>query len=176
MQEIINELLYVFYYILPAYVANAVPVIFGGGLPLDAGRLFLDGKPVFGANKTVRGFFSGLAAGTFTGFMLRSLYSINGFPKEILFQYDPLLAFLLSLGALIGDLIHSFVKRRLNIAPGSPLPVADQLDFVLGALLFSVMIYPPPLLTAAIILILTPPIHLLTNFFAYLLSVKKNPW
>jgi len=176
MQAIINELLYVFYYILPAYIANATPVIFGGGYPLDAGKLFWDGKPVFGTNKTVRGFFSGLLAGTFTGFILRELYNLEGFPKEILFQYDPLLGFLLSLGALTGDLVHSFVKRRLNIAPGSPLPIADQLDFVSGALLFSVMIYPPTLLTAAIILILTPPIHLLTNLLAYLIGVKKTPW
>jgi CDP-2,3-bis-(O-geranylgeranyl)-sn-glycerol synthase len=176
MQAVINQLLYVFYYILPAYIANAVPVIFGGGLPLDAGKLFWDGKPVFGANKTVRGFFSGLMAGTLTGFALGSLYDLNGFPKEILFPYDPRLGFLLSLGALTGDLIHSFVKRRLSIAPGSPLPVADQLDFVLGALLFSVIVYPPTWLSAAIILVLTPPIHLLTNLVAYLVGVKKNPW
>jgi CDP-2,3-bis-(O-geranylgeranyl)-sn-glycerol synthase len=176
MQEIVNELLYVFYYILPAYIANAVPVIFGGGFPLDAGKLFWDGKPIFGANKTVRGFFSGLLAGTFTSFALMSLYDLKGFPRKILFQYDPLLGFMLSLGALIGDLTHSFVKRRLNIAPGSPLPVADQLDFVLGALLFSIVIYPPPWLTATIILILTPPIHLLTNFLAYLIGFKETPW
>ncbi len=176
MQTIINDIVYAFYYILPAYVANAAPVIFGGGYPLDAGRLFWDGKPIFGSNKTVRGFFAGLLVGTFAGFVLSHLYQLEGFPQNFLFQYNTLLGFVLSLGALTGDLIHSFIKRRLDISPGSPLPVADQLDFVLGALLFSVVVYPLPWRIAVIILIVTPPIHLLTNFLAYLIGVKKTPW
>jgi CDP-2,3-bis-(O-geranylgeranyl)-sn-glycerol synthase len=176
MEAIIKDLVYALYFILPAYVANAAPVVFGGGYPLDAGRRFWDGKPIFGSNKTVRGFFAGLIAGTLTGFVLSSLYQVAGFPKDFLFPYNFLLGFMLSLGALTGDLLHSFLKRRLNISPGSPLPVADQLDFVLGALLFSVVVYPPPWLPAIIILAVTPPIHLLTNFLAYLLGVKMTPW
>ncbi|MDH5782327.1 MAG: CDP-2,3-bis-(O-geranylgeranyl)-sn-glycerol synthase [Candidatus Bathyarchaeota archaeon] len=176
MQTIINDIIYAFYYILPAYVANAAPVIFGGGYPLDAGKLFWDGKPIFGSNKTVRGFFAGLLVGTFAGFVLSRLYQLSGFPQNSLFQYDAWLGFMLSLGALNGDLLHSFIKRRLDISPGSPLPVADQLDFALGALLFSVVVYPPPWLIAVIIVVVTPPIHLLTNFLAYLIGAKETPW
>ncbi len=176
MQIIINDIIYAFYYIFPAYVANAMPVIFGGGYPLDAGKIFWDGKPTLGANKTVRGFFAGLLVGTFAGFVLSSLYQLDGFPKGLLFQYDISLGFMLSFGALTGDLFHSFLKRRLDIPPGSPLPVADQLDFALGALLFSMAVHPPSWLIALIIIIVTPPIHLLTNFFAYLIGVKKTPW
>lgn len=176
MQIAISDIVYAFYYILPAYVANAAPVVFGGGYPLDGGRLFWDGKPIFGSNKTVRGLFAGLLVGTFAGFVLSSLYPLDEFPRDFLFSYDIMLGFALSLGALTGDLLHSFIKRRLAISPGAPLPVADQLDFAVGALLFSVGIYPPPLLHAAIILIATPPIHLLTNFLAYLIGAKKTPW
>ncbi len=176
METILNDVIYAFYYILPAYVANAAPVIFGGGYPVDAGRSFWDGKPLFGSNKTLRGLFAGLLVGTFAGFVLSLLYQLEGFPRNFLFQYDILRGFLLSLGALTGDLLHSFIKRRLDISPGSPLPIADQLDFVLGALLFSALIYSPPLLIAIIILIVTPPIHLLTNFIAYLIGAKKTPW
>ncbi|MGD8506156.1 MAG: CDP-2,3-bis-(O-geranylgeranyl)-sn-glycerol synthase [Candidatus Bathyarchaeota archaeon] len=176
MQTIINDIIYAFYFILPAYVANAVPVIFGGGYPIDAGKLFLDGKPILGSNKTVRGFIAGLLVGTFLGFVLSNLYQLDGFPQNFLFEYSISLGFMLSLGALTGDLLHSFIKRRLDIAPGSPLPVADQSDFVIGALLFSVLVYPPPWHIAVIILLVTPPIHLLTNFVAYLLGIKKTPW
>jgi CDP-2,3-bis-(O-geranylgeranyl)-sn-glycerol synthase len=176
MQAIINDIVYAFYYILPAYVANAAPVIFGGGYPLDAGKLFRDEKPIFGSNKTIRGFLAGLIVGTFAGFVLSYLSQLNAFPHNFLFQYDVLLGFTLSFGALTGDLLHSFIKRRLDIPPGSPLPVADQLDFVLGALLFSVVVYPPPWFIAVIIVVVTPPIHLLTNFIAYLTGVKKTPW
>jgi len=176
MQTIINDIIYAFYYIAPAYIANAVPVIFGGGYPLDAGKLFWDGKPIFGSNKTIRGLIAGLLLGTLAGFVLSSLYQLEGFPRSFLFQYNIFLGFMVSLGALTGDLVHSFVKRRLDISPGSPLPVADQLDFVLGALLFSVVVYPPPWLATVIILVATAPIHLLMNFLAYLIGVKKTPW
>ena len=175
MQTIINDIIYAFYFIAPAYIANAVPVIFGGGFPLDAGKLFWDGKPIFGSNKTIRGLIAGLLLGTLAGFVLSGLYQLEGFPN-FLFQYDVSLGFMLSLGALTGDLLHSFVKRRLDISPGSPLPVADQLDFALGALLFSVVVYPPSWLAAVIILIATAPIHLLMNSLAYLIGAKKTPW
>lgn len=176
MQTFINDVIYAVYYILPAYVANAAPVIFGGGYPMDAGKLFWDGKRVFGSNKTLRGFFVGLLVGTFASFVLGSLYQLYGFPKNLLFQYDTRLGLVLSAGALTGDLLHSFIKRRLGISPGSPLPVADQLDFAFGALFFSALIYPPPGYIAVIILVITPPVHLLTNFLAYLIGVKKTPW
>jgi len=176
MQTITHEIIYAFYYILPAYFANAAPVVFGGGYPLDAGRLFLDGNPIFGSNKTVRGFFAGLLVGTFAAFALSLLYTLNEFPRDFLFQYDIALGFILSLGALFGDLLHSFIKRRLGISPGSPLPVADQLDFVFGALLFSLLVRPPPWFAAVIIIAATPPIHLLTNLLAYVIGIKKTPW
>lgn len=156
------------YFIVPVYCANAVPVLFGGGLPMDFGRNFIDGKPLFGSHKTFRGFFSGLLTGTVIGVAQSNLPVFQ--PPHVL------LGFVLSLGALIGDLIHSFVKRRLGFPPGASFPVADQLDFVVGALLFSLLISPPSLPIALIILILTPPIHLLTNFIAYRLHVKKEPF
>ncbi len=156
----VTNLVEAVYFMLPAYCANAAPVIFGGGHPIDGGRLFRDGRPVFGSNKTVRGFFVGLITGTLVGIV----------------QGTTLLGFMLSLGTLVGDLVHSFVKRRLNMPPGSPFPVVDQLDFVVGALLFSIPIHQPSLPAALIIFIITPSIHLLTNLLAYFVGLKKTPW
>jgi len=154
------------YFIFPAYCANAAPVIFGGGTPMDFGRTFLDGKPIFGSHKTFRGFFAGLIVGTLVGFV-----------EGAAFHFDVLLGFALSLGALVGDLFDSFVKRRLGFPPGASFPIADQLDFVVGAILFSLMVSPlPPLHIILIVLILTPPIHLVTNFLAFLVGVKSTPW
>ena len=154
-------------FIFPAYCANALPVIVGGGLPLDFGRNFTDGRPIFGRNKTFRGFFVGLIIGTLIGFL-----------ESFVFNYPFLLGFLLSLGALCGDLGGAFLKRRLGLAPGDLLPVVDQVDFVVGAILFSL-----PLALqfmswelAVTVLLVTPPLHLLTNFAAYKLGLKKNPW
>ncbi|MEM2568282.1 MAG: CDP-archaeol synthase, partial [Candidatus Bathyarchaeia archaeon] len=117
-------------FIFPAYCANAIPVLAGGGLPLDLGRKFFDGKPIFGKNKTFRGFFSGLAIGTIVGFAEATVF------QE--YQSIGYFGFLLSLGALIGDLAGAFLKRRLGIPPGGLLPIVDQVDFVVGALIFSI--------------------------------------
>lgn len=151
--------------IFPAYCANATPVLFGGGLPLDFGKNFYDGKPILGKNKTFRGFFSGLAVGTIVGIV-----------ESIFFGYPIHFGFLLSLGALIGDLAGAFLKRRVGIPPGGTLPIVDQLDFVIGALAFSVplnMLFPELVIA---ILVITPPLHLLTNFAAYKMGLKNAPW
>jgi CDP-2,3-bis-(O-geranylgeranyl)-sn-glycerol synthase len=161
-------------FIFPAYCANAVPVIAGGGTPMDFGKNFFDGKPFLGKNKTFRGFFFGLAIGIFVG-VLESLVFSYPIPFSVLFSV------LSPLGALIGDLAGSFLKRRLGIAPGGLLPVVDQIDFAVGAILFSLPFFSLPLTItywelAIAVIIITPPIHLLTNFSAYKLKLKKNPW
>jgi CDP-2,3-bis-(O-geranylgeranyl)-sn-glycerol synthase len=152
-------------FIFPAYCANAVPVIAGGGAPLDLGKKFFDGKPIFGKNKTFQGFGFGLAVGTTVG-LLESMF----------FSYPILFGLLLSLGALFGDLAGAFLKRRLGIPPGGLLPVIDQVDFVVGALLFSLPLQILYLELGIIVLVITPPIHLLTNYTAYKLGLKNNPW
>ncbi|MCS7114015.1 MAG: CDP-2,3-bis-(O-geranylgeranyl)-sn-glycerol synthase [Candidatus Bathyarchaeota archaeon] len=150
----------------PAYCANAIPVLIGGGLPIDLGKKFIDGKPIFGKNKTFKGFFSGLAVGTLVG-LVESAF----FP-----EYPALFGFLISIGALIGDLAGAFIKRRLGIAPGGPLPIVDQIDFMIGALIFALPLKVPCIKLAFTVLIITIPIHVLTNFAAYKMGLKKNPW
>ena len=162
LELIAESLLYIF----PAYSANAVPVVFGGGQPLDFGRTLKDGRPLFGSHKTFRGFAAGLLIGTLVGVGESLVFS----------KYSPLLGFVLSAGALLGDLTGAFIKRRLGLAPGAFMPIIDQIDFVLFALLFSLLVSPPPLTMAFTITALTIPIHILTNFLAYLLHVKKKPW
>lgn len=152
-------------FIFPAYCANAIPVITGGGYPIDFGKKFFDGKPILGKNKTFRGFFSGLIIGTAVG-LLESMF----------FGYPIPFGFLLSSGALFGDLVGAFLKRRLGLAPGDLLPVIDQVDFIIGAILFSLPLQVLDLNLAMTVLIITPPIHLLTNFAAYKLGLKSNPW
>jgi CDP-2,3-bis-(O-geranylgeranyl)-sn-glycerol synthase len=152
-------------FIFPAYCANALPVIAGGGTPLDLGKKFFDGKPIFGKNKTFRGFFFGLAIGITVGLL-----------ESILFGYPLLFSVLSPLGALMGDLSGAFLKRRLRIAPGGLLPIVDQVDFVVGAILFSLPLTVMYWELAIAVLIITPPIHLLTNFLAYKLKLKNNPW
>ena len=159
-------------FIFPAYCANAVPVLVGGGRQIDFGKNFVDGKPIFGRNKTYRGFFSGLIVGTMVGLAETAYFGQESFPL--------LLGILLSLGALLGDLAGALVKRRIDLVPGDLLPIVDQLDFIVGAMLISLpvslslSVFSWELVLAT--LIITLPIHLLTNFVAYKLKLKRNPW
>jgi len=157
-----------FIFIFPAYCANAVPVLAGGGLPMDFGRNFFDGRRVFGTNKTFRGFFFGWGIGFLVGIAEVIIFGLA--------KYGIMLSILTPLGALCGDLAGAFLKRRLNIAPGGLLPIVDQINFVVGAVLFSL---PLGIITwelAATVMIITPPIHLFTNFLAFKLKLKNNPW
>jgi CDP-2,3-bis-(O-geranylgeranyl)-sn-glycerol synthase len=174
MTEIMITIAAALWFIFPAYCANAAPVIFGGGQPMDFGKRFFDGKPLLGSHKTVRGFLSGLIVGTLVGLVQTLLFEQVLLQYSSQFSYSILLGFALSLGALTGDLVESFVKRRLNRVPGSSLPVADQIDFILGAFLFSIPVSPPGLPAVLIILLITIPIHLLTNLGAALLNMKNK--
>ena len=162
------------WFIFPAYCANASPVIFGGGQPMDFGKTFFDGKPLLGSHKTFRGFLAGLIVGTLVGLIQTLIFEHFLIQYGSPFRYTLLLGFTLSLGALTGDLIESFIKRRLNLSPGSSLPVADQIDFILGAFLFSIPVSPPSFTAAIIILLITIPIHLITNLAAALLRMKNK--
>ncbi len=152
-------------FIFPAYCANAAPVLGGGGTPLDFGRTFVDGKRIFGTNKTFRGLFFGLAIG-----------SAVGVADCLVFGFPWAFAVLTPAGGLIGDLVAAFIKRRLSIAPGGLLPVVDQIDFVVGAIVFAVPLMIVTWELAITVLLITPPIHLFTNFIAFKLKLKKNPW
>jgi CDP-2,3-bis-(O-geranylgeranyl)-sn-glycerol synthase len=152
-------------FIFPAYCANAAPVLVGGGLVMDFGKNFVDGKRVLGNNKTFRGFFFGLAIGIAVGLV-----------ESMLFNYPFLFSLFTPLGALLGDLTAAFLKRRLGIAPGGLFPIVDQVDFVVGAIVFALPLEMVNWELAVAALVITPPIHLLTNIGAYKLKLKENPW
>jgi len=164
-------------------VANAAPVFVDKGHPIDGGRSFTDGKRVFGDGKTVEGFLLGILAGT-------TVSLIQYFFSRIIYQI--LLGVMLSVGALLGDLVGAFIKRRLGLPRGHPAPLLDQLDFVLGAyFICAVFNYVgggnfvvfgdllPSNVQLQVVLIslyLVPLLHLLTNVGAYFLHLKRTPW
>jgi CDP-2,3-bis-(O-geranylgeranyl)-sn-glycerol synthase len=140
-------ILQAFWIIIPVYVANASAVIVGGGKPIDFGRTWKDGRRLLGDGKTWRGLFAGTFLGMTAGFGLAvaasyiqasdygylQLTNFEGFPMMI-----PLL-FSLCFGALVGDLIESFFKRRIGKERGQDWIPFDQLDFLVGALVSSLL-------------------------------------
>lgn len=98
-------------------VANFSPILakrlFGDSFaqPLDAGLSFYDHRPIFGKSKTVRG-------------VLVSLGTTSACAP--LLGLDAAAGAWIALGAMAGDLISSFVKRRLALAPGAQATGLDQ--------------------------------------------------
>lgn len=162
LADVISALLF----IIPSYAANSVPAIFGGGAPIDFGRNFVDGERILGSHKTIKGFASGLLAGFLVSVTIATFFSAEFLVPCVL----------TSVGALGGDLLGAFIKRRLKLPPGYPLPLLDQLDFVFGGMLLLYPLYGLSSGAVFLILVVTPVIHVLANMIAYLLRLKDNFW
>lgn len=148
-----QTVLQIFYFFLPAYLANMTPVLVRPWLhalavPIDGGLNFR-GKRLLGDHKTWRGLLAGTVAGMVAYELQRSVNQA-GFASDLrLIDYaaHPLLpGLLMGLGAGVGDSVKSFFKRRIDIEPGASWPVFDQLDFFIGAYLFISPVAAPPLL------------------------------
>jgi CDP-2,3-bis-(O-geranylgeranyl)-sn-glycerol synthase len=171
-----------FWAMLPAYVPNNAAVLLGGGPPVDGGRTWR-GRRLLGDGKTWRGTAGGVAAGVAVALFLGALRpSVEAAVGLSLPAFPLAAAAALPAGALLGDMLASFLKRRLGRQRGAPLPGVDQLDFVAGALGLAALLAPgwfletftPPVLAA--VLVMTPLLHLGTNGVAYLLGLKAEPY
>lgn len=166
-------------FILPAYFANSMPVVLGGGAAIDGKRKWSDGQRLFGDGKTVRGFFAGVLAGVAVGALEAVLLSgnaldiYNGSPQAYVAA-----GLLLGLGTMLGDLLGSFIKRRQKVPQGKPSVVMDQLMFLAVALLFAYPIAARILAPAAVLFlfVLTYFVHSGANVLANRLGLKKVPW
>jgi CDP-2,3-bis-(O-geranylgeranyl)-sn-glycerol synthase len=180
IESLIIPLISALWIMLPAYIPNPAAALFGGGVPIDLGKNYSDGNRIFGDGKTYRGLVIGILAGIITGLMLIGITA--KFPGTGLPGHTLLSVGLLATGALLGDLVKSFFKRRFGKERGTKWPIADQYDFLAGAFLL-LLIGDPGWLFAMVtlpvflvILIITPVLHRATNIIGYVFRVKEVPW
>lgn len=165
---------------LPAYVPNNAAVLFGGGRPIDAGRTY-KGTRLLGDGKTWRGTAGGTATGILVAAVLNTLVFLLR-ADDVLPVFPVAAVVALPLGAMIGDLLASFFKRRLGHARGTAVPGLDQLDFVIGALVLTALLSPAwfgatfTLPVIVVVLVLTPILHLGMNVAAYQIGWKNEPY
>ena len=183
--EIIIQALWL---VLPAYIANASALLVGGGTPIDFGKKWKDGGRILGDGKTWRGLISGALVGMTGGFGL-SIVAFYANDSEFAFlglsdfgRFPIMIPIIgaICFGALFGDIIESFFKRRIGKKRGENWIPFDQLDFIMGVLLFSFLmasllqilqvtsnnwlINNFTLWHILTLLILTPFFHLFANF------------
>lgn len=161
------------YFFLPAYAANMAPVLFHwlpGGVPIN--------RKFFGENKTWRGIIVAVLTGGLVFWLQQILHALGSrdFALIAYTDFSVALGFLLGAGAILGDLVKSYIKRGYGIPPGKRWLPWDQLDFVLGGIIFSWFIFVPPAEVVLVLLIISPPLHIAVNHIGYWLRIRKEKW
>jgi CDP-2,3-bis-(O-geranylgeranyl)-sn-glycerol synthase len=167
---------------LPAYIPNNVAVLAGGGRPIDGGRTWND-RRLLGDGKTWRGTAFGTAAGLAVALLLNGLHPVAVDATGIAVPEFPLHgAIALAFGAMLGDILASFLKRRTGRERGASFPGVDQLDFVVVSLALAALVATDWFLgtftlgVLVAVFVLTPLLHVSTNAIAYALGLKNEPW
>ena len=157
------------YFMAPAYAANMLPpfVKYWRGWNPPISRRWL------GDHKTVLGFTAGVLAATLVAVVQSQLAwadAIAGSASSLG------VGLRFGFGAMAGDSIKSFFKRRTAIPPGAPWIPFDQVDFVLGALIVVWPVADLSWLDVPAILLLSATGHVLVNHLGYLLGVRPARW
>ena len=190
--SLLNAIITVLWIMGPAYIANSVAVLTGGKYPIDQGRTLSDGNRILGDGKTWSGLLGGTLGGIMFGIILNSgdgrmaLERLTGEEHvQSLWSENPVMVFfLLSFGALFGDMAASFYKRRQNLLRGDKFAILDMYDFIFMSLLLCIIFQRDWLLSWILdgwaplftVLILTPFLHRGVNIIGYNIGVKNEPW
>jgi len=147
-------------------LANGVPVVAARLLPnrtnwpVDAGRTWSDGRPLFGPSKTWRGLLSGTLA-------------------CVLFALWLDLGWLFGAGfgalSLLGDLLSSFIKRRMGLTSSARAVWLDQLPEAALPMLMAWFWFPLPFWEIAAIAMLFALSNMLFSPLLYRLGIRKQP-
>src|SRR6266571_3636634 len=142
------------WFFLPAFVANPMAVVFGGGTPIDFGRTLGDHERLFGDGKTWRGLVGGTLSGAFLGLLLTVPFNL--FAPTSTWSFG-------SVGAAFGaSAVLAFGALLLSLTiPGWSVPRFFSGDALLGLV--------------AIILI-TPALHRAVNVIGFRIGQKQEPW
>ena len=190
--SLLNAIITVLWIMGPAYIANSVAVLTGGKYPIDQGRTLSDGNRILGDGKTWSGLLGGTLGGIMFGVILdtgdgrMTLERLTGEEHvQSLWSENPVMVFfLLSFGALFGDMAASFYKRRQNLLRGDKFAILDMYDFIFMSLLLCIIFQRDWLLSWILdgwaplftVLILTPFLHRGVNIIGYNIGVKNEPW
>lgn len=183
----INTVLFALWFFLPAGAANMIPVpvaklpgLRALNAPLDFGASW-HGQRIFGAHKTWRGLIAGMVVAIGVLWLQQHLVSTYGWFKTETeaVGYASLppvgLGILFALGALGGDAVKSFFKRRHGIGPGKVWLPYDLIDHIIGAavvtapfVLFDWWVYP-------VVVVIWLFANLTVSYAGFLLHIKESP-
>jgi len=179
------KIFFLVWFFLPSGIANMVPV-FAARIPwLDRWNYPADGyisagsKRLLGDHKTIRGFVCGILAGLVVTVIQFAIirqwpHLAATFPPDYVSANPLLLGLLLGAGALLGDSAKSFFKRRAGVAPGKSWFPFDQLDYVLGSIVFTVLYVPLSLGHYLGLLVIGVLLHMAAVYIGYHLKIRDS--
>lgn len=185
MADLLNSIFFALWFFLPAGLANAtpifakkIPILNKFSTPMDFGKK-IQGQRIFGDNKTWRGLLLGVIIATLTLLIQKIIYNQSPNLQNYLgLDYNNIsiwLGVLMGAGALLGDATESFIKRQINISPGKSWFPFDQLDYIIGAIIFSSFIITLTITNYVIIIVVWFLLHLISSYIGYLLGLKDQP-
>jgi CDP-2,3-bis-(O-geranylgeranyl)-sn-glycerol synthase len=147
-------------------VANGAPILAHdmlgqrGARPSDGGRRWTDGNRLLGSSKTWRGLIVGVGATALAGLVVGlGLIFSAGF----------------GLLALIGDLVSSFIKRRLKLRDSARATGLDQVPEALLPVAVCAAWLDYGLLTVVITVALFVIINMAASPVLYRLGLRRHP-
>jgi len=156
-----------FQLLLLIIIANGAPILIHRlfndvfKLAVDFGQKLPDKKPVFGPSKTWRGIFAALAATSAAAWLLG--YSANT-------------GLLVAIYAVVGDLLSSFIKRRLAMQPSSMAPLLDQVPESLFPALMLMDVFNLDIFSVILLVLIFIITELLLSHIFYKWGVRKRPY
>jgi len=148
-------------------VANTAPLLGKRVLgdrsarPLDGGLTFFDGRPLFGASKTLRGVVLAVLATAAAGALVGLDWRIGALAGG---------------GAMVGDLLSSFLKRRFGLKPSSQATGLDQVPESLLPLLACRAALPLTVADIALLVALFFIGEILFSRLFYRLGLRDRPY
>lgn len=182
-----SDILFALWFFLPAGLANTAPVAANRipylrdfKAPLDFGKHWRD-KRILGANKTWRGLLFGIFIGILTVWLQQLCFESFSWAQTVSQDVNysavnpVVLGSLFGAGALFGDALESFFKRRFSVEPGESWFPFDQSDYIIGGLLASSLVVPLSLQQYVVVFVIWFCMHLLSVYIGYMLGVRDKP-
>jgi len=183
---ILTYILSCLYFFLPAYLVNMTPPLARRinlfnflDRDVDFGKKFM-GQPIFGSHKSWRGVILGIMVGLLAVLVQSYLFQFPAVQRISFLDYSQLnilaFGFLISAGAIFGDLLFAFIKRRMKMKPGARFIPFDQTNYVIGAAIFLTLFLKIEIIVWLTIFILTFLLHIIVNRIGYHLKLNRAKW
>jgi len=148
-------------------VANGAPILLWrilgdtASFPVDCGLRLADGHRLLGSSKTIRGVLASLAVTASLAPAINVSWSIG---------------LAIACLAMTGDLISSFLKRRMGLAPSSRFTVLDQIPESLIPALAGTRVMGLSLLDVIIVVTLFFISVIFLSGLLYKMTVRRRPY